>query len=78
VYSFTKYANAAFGTGNDLVWTTVTFVEEYNETISSECVVFVNAKETVNYLIGNKIIKLTSANKKYFILGYDGKQNRLQ
>jgi coatomer subunit beta' len=60
-----------------------TFVEEFNETInsgvwiSSECFVFVNAKGAVNYLIGNKILKLTSADKKYFILGYDGKQNRL-
>ena len=31
----------------------------------------------INYLIGNKILKLATADKKYFILGYDAKQNRL-
>ena len=41
--------------------------------ISSDCYVFINAKGIVNYLIGNKVIKLTSTDKKYFILGYDGK-----
>ena len=56
-----------------------TFVEEFNETvnsgiwISNECFVFVNSKGVVSYLIGNKIIKLTSTDKKYFILGYDQK-----
>ena len=60
-----------------------TFIEEFNETvnsgtwISNDCFVFVNSKGIISYLIGNKIIKLTSADKKYFILGYDGKQNRL-
>lgn len=34
-------------------------------------------KGTLNYLIGNKILKLTSADKKYFVLGYDSKQNRV-
>lgn len=28
-------------------------------------------------MIGNKILKLANADKRYFILGYDGKQNRL-
>jgi coatomer subunit beta' len=56
-----------------------TFVEEFNETvnsgtwISNECFVFVNPKGIINYLIGNKILKLTSADKKYFVLGYDSK-----
>ena len=60
-----------------------TFVEEYNETItsgqwvSSDCFVFVNNKGIISYLIGNKILKLTNTDKKYFILGYDGKQNRI-
>jgi coatomer subunit beta' len=39
--------------------------------------VFVNNKGSISYLIGNKILKLTNTDKKYFILGYDGKQNRL-
>lgn len=56
-----------------------TFIEEFNETINSgiwisnECFVFVNSKGLINYLIGNKILKLTSADKKYFILGFDSK-----
>lgn len=60
-----------------------TFVEEFHETvnsgqwISNDCFVFLNIKGNINYLIGNKIIKLTNTDKKYFILGYDGKQNRL-
>jgi coatomer subunit beta' len=60
-----------------------TFVEEFNETINSgtwisnDCFVFVNPKGIVNYLIGNKILKLTTTDKKFFILGYDSKQNRL-
>lgn len=28
-------------------------------------------------MIGNKIMKLTNTDKKYFILGYDSKQSRL-
>ena len=60
-----------------------TFIEEFNETINSgtwisnDCFVFANNKGIISYLIGNKIIKLTNTDKKYFILGYDGKQNRL-
>lgn len=56
-----------------------TFIEEFNETINSgvwisnDCYVFVNIKGIISYLIGNKIIKLTNTDKKYFILGYDGK-----
>ena len=54
-------------------------MEEFNETINSglwisnECFVFINSKGIVNYLLGNKILKLTTDDKKYFILGYDGK-----
>lgn len=60
-----------------------TFTEEFNDTVNSgvwittDCFVFINTKGIVNYMIGNKVIKLTSTDKKYFILGYDGKQNRL-
>lgn len=60
-----------------------TFIEEFNETvnsgvwISNECFVFVNSKGIINYLIESKIMKLTNTDKKYFILGYDSKQNRL-
>jgi len=58
-------------------------VEEFHETVNSgiwvsnDCFVFVNNKGAINYLIGNKILKLTTTDKKYFILGYDGKQSRL-
>lgn len=58
-------------------------MEEFHETITSgvwisnECFVFLNTKGSISYLIGNKIIKLSNADKKYFILGYDGKQSRL-
>lgn len=38
---------------------------------------FVNTRGNINYLIGNKIIKLGNADKKQHILGYDGKQSRL-
>lgn len=60
-----------------------TFIEEFNETvnsgtwISNECFVFVNVKGIINYMIGNKIMKLTNTDKKYFILGFDAKQSRL-
>ncbi len=60
-----------------------TFVEEYNETVtsgcwvSSDCFVFTNGKGIVSYLLQNKILKLTTTDKKFFILGYDAKQNRL-
>lgn len=45
--------------------------------VSNECFVFVNNKGSISYLIGNKIIKFANTDKKYFILGYDGKQSRL-
>ena len=60
-----------------------TFIEEFHETINSgvwvsnDCFVFMNNKGIISYLLSNKIIKLTTTDKKYFILGYDGKQNRL-
>jgi len=56
-----------------------TSFDEFNETInsgywiSSDCFVFLNTKGSISYLIGNKIIKFANADKKYFILGYDGK-----
>jgi hypothetical protein len=56
-----------------------TFVEEFNEAvnsgtwISNECFVFMNSKGIINYQINTKILKLTSADKKFFILGYDSK-----
>lgn len=60
-----------------------TFVEEYTETIgsgqwiSANCLTFINSRGNINYLIGNKIVKLGNADKKHHILGYDGKQSRL-
>lgn len=60
-----------------------TFVEEFTETINSgqwishNCFVFINNRGNINYLIGNRIIKLGNADKKQHILGYDGKQSRL-
>mmetsp|Transcript_25302 Transcript_25302/g.19054 ORF Transcript_25302/g.19054 Transcript_25302/m.19054 type:complete len:232 (-) Transcript_25302:572-1267(-) len=60
-----------------------TFIEEFNEAvtsglwISNDCFVFRNAKGAISYLLGNKILKLTSTDKKFFIIGYDSKQNRL-
>jgi coatomer subunit beta' len=36
-----------------------------------------NPKGSISYLIGSKIIKLANADKKQFILGYDGKSDRL-
>lgn len=60
-----------------------TFIEEFHETvnsghwISNDCFVFINNKGIISYLLSNKIIKLTTTDKKYFIIGYDGKQNRL-
>ena len=59
------------------------FVEEFGDVItsglwvSSECFVFTNAKGSIYYLIGQKVIKLVNADKKQFLLGYDQKQNRL-
>lgn len=60
-----------------------TFLEEFNECINSglwisnECFVFTNNKGSISYLITNKLLKLTSCDKKYFIIGYDAKQSRL-
>lgn len=66
-----------------------TFVEEFHETVSSgvwvsnECFVFTTPKGSVNYLLTGasgsgtsspKVLKLSNSDKKYFILGYDGKQ----
>lgn len=56
-----------------------TFVEEYSESItsaqwiSSNCFTFINNRGNINYVIGNKVIKLGNADKKQHILGYDGK-----
>ena len=56
-----------------------TFIDEYPEVvnsgswISSECFTFINIRGNISYLIGGRIIKLGSADKKQFILGYDGK-----
>lgn len=56
-----------------------TFIEEFNETvnsgtwISNDCFVFINPKGIISYLIGNKILKLTNTDKKYFVLGFDSK-----
>lgn len=60
-----------------------TFIDEYTEIINSghwvsnECFVLINARGNINYLIGGRIMKFGQANKKQFILGYDGKQSRL-
>ena len=66
-----------------------TFVEEFHETVSSgvwisnECFVFTTPKGSINYLLTGssstglgqpRILKLANADKKYFIMGYDGKQ----
>ncbi len=61
-----------------------TFVEEFHETvhsgcwISNECFVFMTPKGVINYLITGggqpRVLKLANADKKYFVLGYDGKQ----
>lgn len=56
-----------------------TFVEEFTEVINSgqwishNCFVFTNNRGNINYLIGNRIVKLGNADKKHHILGYDGK-----
>jgi coatomer subunit beta' len=62
-----------------------TFVEEFHETVSSgcwisnECFVFTTPKGSINYLLTGgqgspRILKLSNSDKKYFILGYDPKQ----
>jgi coatomer subunit beta' len=59
------------------------FVEEFSDVItsglwvSSDCFVFTNAKGSIFYLIGQKVMKLANADKKQFLLGYDAKANRL-
>ena len=64
-----------------------TFVEEFHETIhsgcwiSNDCFVFMTPKGVINYLITGgagssqpRVLKLANADKKYFVIGYDGKQ----
>lgn len=56
-----------------------TFVDEFTETINSaywvsnDCFTFINNRGSISYLVGGRIIKLGNADKKHFILGYDGK-----
>jgi len=45
--------------------------------VSNECFTFINAKGNIIYLINGRMMKLGNAEKKQFILGYEGKQNRL-
>ena len=58
-------------------------VDEYSEAVQSglwvspDCFTFVTARGSISYLIGGKVLKLSTADKKQHILGYDGKQNRL-
>jgi coatomer subunit beta' len=46
--------------------------------ISNECFVFTTPKGSISYLLTGtgspKILKLSNVDKKYFIMGYDGKQ----
>jgi len=59
------------------------FLDEFNDIITSglwvsnDCFVFTNVKGHIYYMIGQKTMKMANADKKQFILGYDGKQNRL-
>ena len=59
------------------------FIDEFPEVINSglwvsnECFTFINSKGNISYLINGKVMKLGNASKKQFILGYEGKQNRL-
>jgi hypothetical protein len=56
-----------------------TFQDEFNDIITSalwvsnECFVFTNAKGHIYYMIGQKTMKMANADKKQYILGYDGK-----
>ena len=56
-----------------------TFVDEFPEMInsgfwvSSECFTFINSRGNISYLVGGRVMKLGNADKKQFILGYDGK-----
>ena len=45
--------------------------------VSNECFVYINTKGHIYYMIGQKTMKLMNGDKKQFILGYDGKLNRL-
>ena len=45
--------------------------------MSNDCFVYTNSKGHIYYLIGQKIMKLSNADKKQYIMGYDGKQNKL-
>jgi coatomer subunit beta' len=60
-----------------------TFLDEFADIITSgiwvsnDCFVFTNTKGHIYYSIGQKTMKLANCDKKQFILGYDGKQNRL-
>jgi len=55
------------------------FIDEFNEQISSgiwvsnECFTFTNTKGSMLNLIGNKILKLATVDRKYFVLGYNEK-----
>uniref|UniRef100_A0A7S3IM43 Coatomer subunit beta n=1 Tax=Strombidium inclinatum TaxID=197538 RepID=A0A7S3IM43_9SPIT len=59
------------------------FQDEFQEIISSglwvsnDCFVFINSKGHIYYMIGQKTMKLMNADRKQYILGYDGKLNRL-
>lgn len=59
------------------------FVDEYQEIITSglwvsnDCFVYSNQKGHIHYMIGQKTMKLSNADKRQYIMGYDGKQNRL-
>jgi len=58
-------------------------IEEFSETVTSgvwigsESFVFTSTKGAISYTIGSKVVKLSNCDKKYFALGYEGKQNRL-
>lgn len=60
-----------------------TFIDQFSEEVisgswvSNDCFVFINKKGNINYLIGNRVMKLGNSGKKQYILGYDSKQNRL-
>lgn len=45
--------------------------------MSNDCFVFTNTRGHIYYLVGQKLMKLTNADKKQYVLGYDGKQNKL-
>ena len=41
--------------------------------VSNECFTFINAKGNIVYLINGRVMKLGNADKKQYILGYEGK-----